>query len=244
MTDVFPFVLERFERYVSLFFRNTPNVGGYRILGQRTLDDAYGPANGVGGLGAVTLFELTRGQTLRSNSIQQRGLGILDENYRNQTKVIYDPMDVFVPGGGQPNDRELAYLRVQTRTPGGAFPALGTADGPILLLQPPGFSSVPRPAVTLSGTAPDLATAAAGSTPPITGAMRIRVPQYGDSLVFTNHDEALPIFLSTGMDMPFMRIDPSQSISHTSGMKDSYVIAANGGNPTFSMLIATVNGQR
>ena len=102
---------------------------------------------------------------------------------------------------------------------------------------------MPRPALTLSGTAPNIATAAAGSIPPA-DAMEIRVPAYGDSLVFINHSATDPIFLSMGPGIPFMQVDPSSNFSHTSGQKDSILIAASGANPTFSALISTVAGAR
>lgn len=245
MTDVYPLVLERYFNYASLFFRNTPTIAGYRVRVASSLNDAYGNVAGVGGAGTAALFDVARGQFYRSRSIRERGLGVLGECNRGITQAIYDPMDFFNPPTTTvvPHDRQIAFLRVQTMPVGGAFPAGVANQGPILILQSPEYAVVPRPALTLSGTAPTVATAAAGSIPP-DGCMEFRVPMYGDSLIFINHDAASPILLSTGRDIPFMQIDPETQISHTSGMKDTYVIAAPAGNPDFSIMISSVQGAR
>jgi len=152
-----------------------------------------------------------------------------------------------------PPDRDVAFVRVQVATdatggfplgfPGGAFPGTLLNQGPILVLQNPGWFSTPRPALTVSGTAPDLGALAAPGLIPPAESMHFRVPAYGDSLVFINHG-ASPIFLSMGPGIPFMQIDAGENFSHTSGQKDSLLIAANGANPTFSALISTVAGAR
>jgi hypothetical protein len=243
----FPKIVDRSKNYVSLFFRDYPSAEAYRMRAASTLDDAYGPVNGVPGLGTEWMFDVGRGESFRSHSIRQRKLGIIGETVRGQTRVIYDPSDYYNPPTTSriPPDSDIAFLRVQTRAPGATFPlpAVLTGQGPILILQTPGWWNVPRPALTLSGTAPDIATAGLGVQPP-SDSMEFRVPGYGDSLVFTNHDIGNPVYLSMGRGIPMMEVAPGQSFSHTSGEKDSLLIAANGANPTFSVLISTVGGAR
>lgn len=248
MTDVFPLVVERAKNYASLYFLNQDGVLSYRLRASNTLNDAYvganpSPHNGVAGVnGTEILFEVNQGQFFRSHAIRQRGVGLIDESYRNQTRLIYDPDEYYNPPTttAVPPDKDIAYLRVQTATvaSGGAY---GT-EGPILILQSPTFAVVPRPALSLYGTAPNVG-AAPGVVPP-PDAMEFRVPFYGDSLVVTNHDAGIPLLISMGRDIPMMQVDTQQNWTHTSGQKDSLVVAGLGGNPNFSVLISTVQGAR
>jgi hypothetical protein len=248
-------IVDRSENYASVFFRDRPGIRGYRIRVAKTLDEAYGPLNGVGAVGTTAILDVPApGGFFRSRSIRGRGWGILDEATRGQTRAMFD-LDEHRIGfeATVPPDRDVAFARVQVATdatggfplgfPGGAFPGTLASQGPIVVLQNPGWFSTPRPAVSLSGTAPNIATAVAGGIPPA-DSMHFRVPAYGDSLVFINHSTTDPIFLSMGPGIPFMQIDPSSQFSHTSGQKDSLLIAANGANPTFSALISTVAGAR
>lgn len=250
MTDVFPLIVERYKNYASIYFRNRPGIQRYRVLAANTLDEAYvgqngSPHNGVTATtGTEVLFEVPQNTTFRSRAIRQKGLGLLDETTRGQTRAIYDPDDFYDPPTTTvvPPDKDIAFLRVQTATvaSGGAF----GSEGPILIFQSPTFAVVPRPAITLFGTAPDLGAAAAPGQIPPDGSLEFVVPFYGDSLVITNHSATDELYLSMGRDVPFMQVDPEQNFTHTSGQKDALVIAANGANPTFSCLISTVQGQR
>jgi len=248
MTDVFPLVVERAKNYASLYFNNQDGVLSYRLRASNTLNDAYvganlSPHNGVVGVnGTEILFAVNQGQFFRSHGIRQRGLGLVDESYRNQTRLIYDPDEYYNPPTTKatPPDKDIAFLRVQTATvaSGGVY---GT-EGPILILQSPTFAVVPRPALSLYGTAPNVGAVPGGMPPP--DSLEFRVPFYGDSLVVTNHDAGIPLLLSMGRDVPFMQVDPQQNWTHTSGQKDSLVLAGSGGNPNFSVLISTVQGAR
>lgn len=246
MTEVFPLIVDRSPNYASIYFTDRPGIGGYRVRAASTLDDAYGPTNGVGGAGTDAMFDVDKGGFFRSRSVRQRGWGVLEESTRGQTRAIFDLDEIrAILGAGTqvPPEGDLAFLRVQTRTPTGSFPVGNALEGPILILQNPEWFNVPRPSLSLSGTAPDIAGTVAGGQA-LPGTMEFRVPAFADSMIFTNHDAVDPVFLSVGQGIPFMQIDPGETITHTSGMKDSLLIAANGANPTFSVLIATVSGQR
>ncbi len=242
---VFPQIIDRSLNQAAIFFRDTPTIGAYRVRAASTLDAAYGTANGVTGAGTIALFDVERGGFFRSRSLRRQGHGLMEESTRGQTRAVFD-LDELKADAGLPNlipaDNQIAFLRIQSRLPNTVFAGTET-EGPILILQNPGWFSVPRPALTLSGTAPNLATAAAGGLPPAE-TLEFRVPAYGDSLIFTNHSTTDAIFLSVGPGIPFMQVDPLQTLSHTSGMKDALLIAASGANPTFSVMISTVAGQR
>ena len=250
MTDVFPMVVERSKNYASIYFRDAPGILRYRVLAARDLNNAYvgqagSPRNGVVGVaGTEELFILHGpGGYYRSHDIRTRGVGLIDESFRGQSRAIWNPDEFFNPPTtvAIPPDKDIAFLRVQTATvaSGNAF---GT-EGPILIFQSPGFAVVPRPALTLYGNAPTLVAAAPGEIPP-PESLEFKVPFYGDSLVITNHDAANPLLISMGLDVPFMQVDPLQSFSHTSGQKDSLILAARVGTPAFSCLISTVQGAR
>ncbi len=242
-----PNILARSKALVTLMFRNQPEILGYRVRVANSLDNAYGPDNGVGGAGTEVLFDVGREEFFRSDTPAVQGKGILDNSRRGQTIAVYDPGDFFNPPTTTvtPPDSQIAFLRVQVRTPGFDFPA--TVDNlnqsAICILADPAFFSVPRPALTLGGTAPNLAGAVLGLPPP-PEAMLFHVPAFGDAIVIVNLDAALPLFVATGRYQPLAQVPPNQSITHASGMKDEIAICANGGNPEFAIFLSVVSGAR
>jgi len=247
-----PSILDRSKGYMTLQFINDPDILGYRIRVANSLDNAYGVFNGVGGVGTEAIFDINRGQTLRTKAIRLKGLGVSGDITRGQTRATYDPNEFFDPPTTTvvPPDNQLTFMRVQVRTtaapafPGGAFPGTFTAldQSKIIIIQDPRYFEVPRPALSLYGTAPALAGAVPGLPAP-PGAMIFGVPAFADAMVITNHDAALPLYFAVAIDQPLMQIDPQTSISHASGMKDELVICSTG-NPNFSMLMSTVTGMR
>jgi len=254
-----PNLLERQKQFAVLQFINDSDILGYRIRVANTLDNAYGADNGVGGAGTTALFDVLRGRSFISKEIRQKGTGISGDITRGQTRATFDPNEYFGLSPEVPPDSQLWFLRVQVSTvstaaaagsvpagfPGGVFP--GTADNTnqskIVIIRDPDFRVVPRPALSLYGTAPDLATAAPGLPAP-PEALVFGVPAFADAIVITNHDAATPLLFSVAEDQPLMQIDPERSITHASGMKDDLVFCASGGNPNFSLLISTVTGLR
>lgn len=251
-----PSILDRSKGYVTLQFINDTDILGYRIRVADSLDNAYGPFNGVvpsAGAGTEAILDVSRGQATRTKAIRLTGLGVSGDTTRGQTRITYDPNEFFDPPTTLvvPPDNQLTFMRIQVRTvaaptfPGGAFP--GTADATdqskIIIMQDPRFFEVPRPALSLYGTAPSLATAVPGLPAP-PEALIFGVPAFADAMVITNHDAALPLYFASAIDQPLMQIDPMTSITHASGMKDELVICSTGGNPNFSMLISTVTGMR
>lgn len=253
-----PNILDRAKQYATLQFINNPDILGYRIRVANSLDNAYGTANGVSGAGTTALFEVLRDRTFIGKDIRKKGLGISGDITRGQTRATFDPNQYFGQTPEVPPDSNLWFLRVQVSTvataalagsvqagyPGGVFPgtASATDQSKILIMRDPSFQSVPRPALSLFGTAPDNGAVAGLPAPP--EALVFGVPAFADAIVITNHSATAPLFFSVAEDQPLMQIDASTSIAHASGMKDDLVICANGANPTFSMLISTVTGLR
>jgi len=254
-----PRVLDRSERFATLQFINEEDILGYRIRVANSLDNAYGPANGVGGVGTTALFDMLRGRATIAKEIRQKGLGVSGDITRGQTRHTFDPNSYFGDSPEVPPDSDLWFLRVQVSTvtsaaiagsvpagfPGGVFP--GTADqtnqSRIVIMRNPNYQLVPRPALTLYGTAPDLATAQPGLPAP-PEAMEISVPAFADGMTVINHDGADPLLWAPGENLPLMRLDPGARISVTTGMGDTLVVCASGANPTFSIFTSTVTGLR
>jgi len=259
MSSGIPFanILYRAEKFAQLQFINNSDILGYRVRVANSLDNAYGPTNGVGGVGTTAVFEFLRGRSFISKEIRQRRMGISGDITRGQTRATFDPTEYFGLSPEVPPDSDLWFLRFQVSTvataaaagsvqagyPGGVFPgtASATDQSDILVMQTPDFFSVPRPALTLYGTAPDVG-AVPGLPAPLES-MSFHVPAFADAMVITNHGAA-PLFFSVGQGLPMMQVDPGASISHSSGMKDEISLAADGANPNFSILISTVTGQR
>jgi hypothetical protein len=255
-----PNILDRAKQYAAIQFINNPDILGYRIRVANNLDNAYGAANGVPGTGTTALFEVLRGRTLITKEIRIKGTAISGDITRGQTRATFDPNEFFGLSPEVPPDSHLWFMRTQVSTvataavagsvqagyPGGVFPGTGdnTDQSKITIMRDPDFQSVPRPALSLYGTAPALAGAVPGLPAPAE-ALIFAVPAFADAIVITNHDAVLPLFFAVSEDQPLMQIDPGTSITHASGMKDDLVIcAAAGGNPNFSMLISTVTGLR
>ena len=241
-----PSVLNRSAAFMTLQYINDNDILGYRVRVADTLDNAYGAFNGVGGVGTTALFDVGRGRTLITKPIRQKRTGISGDITRGQTRATFDPNEFFGLSPEVPPDTHLWFVRTQVRTTAApAFP--GTADNInqsiITIVQGPDYFSVPRPALSLYGTAPSLATAGPGLPAP-PEAMVWGVPAFADAIVITNPDAALPLYFAASLEQPLMQIDPSTSISHASGMKDEIVVCSTGGNPNFSILISTVTGMR
>jgi len=240
-----PNVLERSVELLRLQYRNDPDILGYRIRVANSLDNAYGPDNGVGGAGTFPIIDVDRDGTFISKEFRLSRRGLTGETTRGQTRAVFNPNEFFGLDPVVPSDGQLLFVRTQVRTAASpSFPVaadnLNQSD--ILIVRTPGFNAVSRPALSLYGTAPDLPTAALGLPAP-EEALILHVPYFGDSMVLTNHGPG-QLFYALGYNLPLIRLDAGVTVSHSSGMKDELVMCASGGNPAFSLLISTVAGPR
>lgn len=252
-----PNILDRAAQFALIQFINNSDILGYRLRVANSLDNAYGPFNGVPGVGTTALFEVLRGRTFISKEVRQKGTGISGDITRGQTRAVFDPNEYFGLTPEVPPDTNLWFIRTQVSTvataalagsvqagyPGGVFPgtASATDQSKILIMRDPDFQSVPRPALSLYGTAPDVG--ALPGLPPPPESLVFGVPAFADAIVITNHGPG-PLFFGVSEGGPLIQIDATTTISHASGMKDDLVFAANGANPNFSLLISTVTGLR
>jgi len=240
-----PNVLERSLEQIRLQYRNNPTILGYRLRVANSLDNAYGPDNGVGGVGTFALIDVPRGAEFVSKDFRQSKRFLTGETTRGQTRLVFNPNEYFGLSPVVPPDGQLWFVRTQVRTQASpAFPAVANNlnQSDILIIRTPTFQSVPRPALTLYGTAPNLPTAVPGLPAP-QEAMTFHVPNFGDAMLLTNHGPG-QLFYAMGYNIPLARLDANQTISHSSGMKDEIVLCAPASNPNFSLLISTVTGVR
>jgi len=253
-----PNILDRAKQFANIQFINNNDILGYRIRVSNTLDNAYGTANGVVGAGTTALFEVLRGRTFISKEIRGKGTAISGDITRGQTRATFDPNEYFGLSATVPPDNNLWFIRVQVSTvataaaagsvqagyPGGVFPGTASAadQSQIMIMRDPNFQIVPRPAMTLYGTAPDIGALPGLPAPP--EAMVFSVPSFADGMTIINHDLVAPLFFAPSRTQPLMQLDPSSRISVTTGMGDTIVICASGANPTFSLFTSTVTGLR
>jgi hypothetical protein len=248
-----PNVIDRQRNFLTIGWRNDDSLLGYRLRVANSLDNAYGAFNGVAGTGTTALFDVARGRTFISPEIRRKKTGISGDITRGQTRATFDPGEFYGLSPEVPSDSALWFVRTQVTTlptggfplgfPGGAFPGTFNAanQSSILIIGDPTFFSVPRPALSLYGTAPDIGAVPGLPAPP--EALIIHVPAFADAMVLTNHGPGI-LFVAVGRYQPLMQVAAGAILSHTSGMKDEIVLAADGGNPAFSILISTVAGSR
>lgn len=200
MHDATIYSLDRSSEMIDLAIPEKVGVTSYRLRTHYNLNDAYGPAFGVGGTGTAVLVDVPTGTFLRSRSVALRGVHA-EESFRERTRIQINLADYYTPGSGIPLNNDMMFLRVQEySTAAGAY----LPEGPIKVIPPPGFFSVRFPSLTLSGKAPGV-SALAGSIPP-NGAMHLIFPRYVKHVFIFNLNPANSLMVSYGERMPMMEI--------------------------------------
>ena len=231
-------LLERTTHLIHSYLRNDPMVTGYQFWGQTSINDAYGnpAASGVGGAGAVALFEVSRGASFRSSSIRRTGRDLIEENRRGTTHAIWD-MDDFVGAGvSLPPDDKWLYLMVQENREAGLLTLPGPLPvlGPIFCVPPAVTSGVSEPTFTLQAIAPSgVVGAAAGSPPPFDEDLTTAAPRpmylvFPYPLIeFTihNHDVANTLLISFGPGQPMKALGPGLEMALFSGTTKAFILA-------------------
>lgn len=131
-------LLERSTNLVHAYLRDDPDVVGYQFWGHRTINDAYGDPldSGVGGAGPVAMFRVPRGQSYRSATLRRKKLGLIEENRRGTTHLLFDVEDFVAPAvGGSPipHDGGWLFLRAQQQRNAGFLQNLGVAEATVTL---------------------------------------------------------------------------------------------------------------
>lgn len=236
---VVPNVLLRSKNLIDLTIPVSPGVEAYRLKGSRNLNDAFGTAGGVVGAGADLLFDVLTRSYFRSPSIERRNAGVVEESFRDLTRIIFDLEDYQGPGNNLPLDNEILFLRtLEKHVATGAFP--GTDEGPILVVPPRGFFGLKKPGLTLSGSAPGL-QGMRGMFPPA-GSMHLVLPAYAESITIMNLNPTNSLLISFGQGMPLMEITGLSSISPDGEFGEIFIVSPlNGSAVDFSIFAEIVN---
>lgn len=218
-------IVERTTRLIDIKLPKDPRVPQYRLWGAHTLDDAYGAPTGsaVTGAGAVQILEVMRGEYIRTPGLVKRGAGLVEESFRNMTRVKFDIEEFSDPG--LPQDDEFLFLRVQEYnlaqgdfgTVQGAIDTGNPILGPIKVIPSAAYFGNPTAAITIAGTAPTNTGCVFGSIPVFhddwqaPNPMQISLPLRTTAFqiqVFS----ATAILVSFGMGMPMTRITNTEAM--------------------------------
>lgn len=225
-----PRMIARHRRHVELVLPNKPSVRSYSIGAANTLDAAFA--------GVTAMFSVPKGGDFRSMTLRRRGLGYTGANYKNLTRMVYDPEDFFPTSPTTlPHDAHQGYVRVtETNLAGTVLPA-----SPILVIPPPGIFSSPRPSLTLAGTAPELTASATLLPPP--GVMRVILPRFSDNISIRNRDATNSLFVSFGEGSPEIEVDANTTESFWDNVMSEIFLRGDSGAVPFNILAAIVNGE-
>jgi len=229
-----------------MVFPILPGVPKIRVLGAARLNDAYGNVAGVGGGGALPMFEVQSGATFISPSLKSRRLPAVEETNRGLTRMVFDPDDFATPAAAPgttylPTDDQSLFLRIAlwNTSTGDWNPA-----GPIMIIPPYDFFTTKEPVFTVTGKAPDMGIAAwPGALPdflPPT-VLNFLVPGYSTTVSLVNLDSAAALFASFHPGMPPTVVLPQGDMGLTGAGVPEFFIASPDANPWFTVRIAVVN---
>ncbi len=242
-----PSILYRQPNYINMTFPILPGVPKIRVSGAARLNDAYGNVAGVGGGGALTMFEVLSGATFASPSVRSKKVPFEDTN-RGVTRMIFDPDDFATPAQPPgtsylPTDDQTLFIRIEAWNP--ALNAWAAA-GPITIIPPYDFFTTKEPVFTVTGIAPDMALGAwpAGLPdfmPPTV--MNFMLPAYSQTISIVNLDAVggNTLFVSFHPGMPPTVVKPDKDFGLTGSGVPEYFVGADNGNPWFTLRVAVVN---
>lgn len=222
----------RYDRLVELVFRAKREVAAYQVGAANTLDAAFA--------GTTTMFRVGSwsGSTYRSRGIRERGLGRTQYENRGLVRAVYDPEDFWpLSPATLPHDAHTGYLRVAVVNADGVV----QPEGPIFVVPTPGFLSSPRPSVSLSGTAPNVA-ASATFLPP-TGAMHIVLPMFSNRVSIQNHDPLEDLFVSFHKGQAENLIPAGERRTFYESSVKELFLRGSGATVRFDADAALVNGE-
>ena len=245
-----PQLVERTTNLIDLMMRNDPAIPAWRLYQHRTLNDAYGnPAgvgganSGVGGAGPVEVLIVERDRSFWSPTIQRNGRGMVEENRRGQTRIVWDPDDYA--GVDEPADDEVRFLRLQEQQINGIWrTVVGLVNngdpvlGPIFIVPNPIFFGTNIPILNVSGTAPANTGSTDGSVPVVNedsqlpNPMHVVLPRPTSSITISNHSGADELLVSFGLGQIMSSVDPGDEATiFGAAMKDVVVASSDNGGP-------------
>ena len=219
-----------------------------RLLGAANLNDAHGTPGGVSANSPIEMFRLLSGMTFVSPGLQGTlSRAQLDQSSKGLTRIVYDPDEydspLPTPGAGTvslPPDTQTAFLRASVSEDNSTW-----SDGPIVMLPPADFNVVSQPVITVTGNAPDLGLGIGSAYPdaltPELGTMNFHLPYYCGSIALTNQDSTYTIWVAFAPGTPPYILRPNSTLQLTVGGIPEILIAADGGNPQFTVVFSCVN---
>lgn len=241
-----PSIQYRSPNQINMVFPILPGVPKIRVYGAARLNDAYGNVAGVGGGGALPMFEVQSGATYISQSLKARKLPAVEETNRGLTRMVFDPDDFATPAAAPgttylPTDDQSLFLRIALWNPS---TGVWNSPGPIMIVPPYDFFTTKEPVFTVSGKAPNMGIAAwPGALPdflPPT-VLNFLVPGYSTTVSLVNLDSAKALFASFHPGMPPTVILPQGDMGLTGAGVPEFFIASPDANPWFTVRIAVVN---
>jgi len=221
--------VQRSPGLTDLVVRSQPNALQYQFAAADTLDNAY--------TAPVTLFNVPANTQYVSRSLRLQRRGFFDEVTRGLTRATFNINDFAA--AGVPGDGVISFVTVTLQPVG--FPFFLSGPHPILVVPPPGFFNTGRRALTLVGTAPNIAGQANNLPPP--GVMNVVLPKFADEVIITNMG-ANDIFVSFDEGLPEYEIPSAgTNIVHIrqAGVQQ-FFIRASGGTSAFQISASIVNG--
>ena len=240
-----PSIQYRSQNYINMTFPILAGVQKIRVSGAARLNDAYGNVAGVGGGGAIPMFEVSSGATYSSPSVRARKIPFEDTN-RGVTRMVFDPDDFATPAQAPgtsylPTDDQSLFIRIETWNPvSGSW----NPPGPIMIIPPYDFFTTKEPVFTVTGYAPDMALGAwpAGLPdfmPPTT--MNFLLPAYSTTVSVGNLDAGKVLFTAFHPGMPPTVILPEMDMGLTGAGIPEFFVGCPDGNIWFTVRIAVVN---
>ena len=221
-------LIERNTGIVELMIRNRPGIRSFVLGAARTLDLAYA--------GTTTFLTITQGGSYRSVTLRQKNINRVEETLRGMTRVSYDPGDFA--SATIPGDPDVGFVRVSEVDSSGAT----LAEGPILVIPPPGFLGSGRSNLLLTGTAPDVASR--GNNLPPTDAMWIDFARFTDNIHIFNDNAGGgdSLFVAFGFGSQEIEIPAATDVEFKDVGASEVLLRGESGTAAFRLAAVLVNG--
>lgn len=229
------------------------NIVQYQINGASNVNDAYGARHGVSVNNPLNLFTVPAGTGFISASLRANQRAYVDESNRNLTRIVFNPDDYattppslpLIPpiAAYFPGDNYISFLRIDSYNSSLAAWQLGGLN----ILIPSDFNTSKAPTITFTGKAPNLAYGIYPVIPDTLDpyldgvSMDIVFPGYAQSIYIRNLDTTYALYVTFGPGLPIHLIPPTKDLPLTGGGAPEMLVAADGGNPTFSVAFALAN---
>lgn len=237
MSFVVPYLTNRSKNFIDLLIKDNSDHFYYKLNAANTLTNAYGTGFGVLGSGTDTIVSVLTASTFKSPRIAKKRI-LYSENTKDKTRVFLDLDEYALPTNKIPTDDSLCFMRIApfSKMAGGYL-----AEGPIYIIPPPNFYSVPSPLLSLSSEAPGVV--ASSQDKPTRDALHFILPNHARQATIINHSTVNSLFVSFGKGVPYMEIpgDVRPSV-HFGSIDEVYIVSGILNTPIeFSMTFEIAN---